>query len=146
MSRRTLKPHGLSIGSGGPFHIFEGDNILDFASYISFEDFRYGEGVPFTTAHAKIRTPAVQMCWEEVRRPFPVIDLLDRWRTHSQPQPWFKRWLDKNTPGWAIDQPEADRRTDRTIFLQKRAHGLAIASLVAKHLGEIPSSIGPRRK
>lgn len=145
MSRYTLKPHGLRIGSDNLFHLFEGEVILDFNAILTFEGFRFGDATPFSTAHVKVLTPAIQLCWETVRLPFPVTEGFDKWRTHFRPQPWFHRWLDENAPGWAISQPKADMPSDRTIFLQKRSHALAIADLVAKYLGAIPSDVGLKR-
>lgn len=142
MTRYVNKPHGLTIASGNVFFFGHGEALREFPAMIRFNAYDLGENVPFSSINGLLQTPAIQICWFQEEVPLPVTgsrgsDYAYYWR----PRRWFRTWLDKHAPGWAVRPVEARGSGEKLIFLQKRQHAVAIANLVQEHLGPIPSRV-----
>jgi hypothetical protein len=153
------KPHGLTIGGDGFFHIItrttvqgkEKVAIHDFPCILMFKDYEYGSKVNFSTAHVGILTPATQLCWQltvtlkELTKAGEAgndASIATAWSL----KPWFNRWLADRHIKYSIAPPNSDGIQDRTLYLHKRADALNICNMVETMLGGIPKNIGAPAK
>jgi hypothetical protein len=137
MARYTKKSHGLVVGWGDNFFFIDPfDKITDFPALLSFNNYRPER---ITTRTIKVKTPAIQLCWDVVSIPVPTTSLFTRYQKNAIPQPWFKDWLDDNCPGWFVTPPTTEEFSiDYSLFFASKKDALKTVSLVEEILSGIP--------
>ena len=132
MSRYVTKKHGIVIGSGNTFFFAkENGEWHETKCLFSLRGYRCTQ---INMVNVALRTPAEQLLY--VERPVTdaeaekINDYTHRIAVEITPH--MARWMDINTPGWAI--PPHAKRCDIAIFFQKRAHALALSNYINQML------------